>query len=168
MFHRRQFFLLIVFAAFCIVPAAGYAQDNPTCPAIVETALEAVDRLCTDTERNEACYGNFLLTATARPDVADFAFDQPGDITELVKIESMQLNNMDLINQTWGVAMMKIQANLPDTLPGQNVTLLLFGDVEITNAVDPDDTEQKPMQAFYFNSGIGDRRCLAAPDSGIL
>ena len=30
---------------------------------------------------------------------------------------------------------MKLQANLPDTLPGQNVTFLMFGDVQVTNAV---------------------------------
>jgi hypothetical protein len=30
---------------------------------------------------------------------------------------------------------MKVQANLPDTLPGQNVSFVLFGDVQIDNAV---------------------------------
>ena len=30
---------------------------------------------------------------------------------------------------------MKLQANLPDSLPGQNVTFLMFGDVQIQNAV---------------------------------
>src|SRR5690606_20836366 len=35
----------------------------------------------------------------------------------------------------WGVALMQIQANLPDTLPGQNVTFLLFGDVTIEEEV---------------------------------
>jgi hypothetical protein len=30
---------------------------------------------------------------------------------------------------------MKVQANLPDTLPGQNVSFVLFGDVEMDNAV---------------------------------
>jgi len=36
----------------------------------------------------------------------------------------------------WGVSLMRLQAGLPDTLPGQNVTFLLFGDVAIQNAVD--------------------------------
>ncbi|NOG50271.1 MAG: SH3 domain-containing protein [Chloroflexi bacterium] len=31
--------------------------------------------------------------------------------------------------------MMRLQANLPDTLPGQNVTFVLFGDVTIEDAV---------------------------------
>ena len=41
---------------------------------------------------------------------------------------------MDLVNGMWGVALLRVQANLPDTLPGQNVTMLLFGDVAIENA----------------------------------
>lgn len=143
---------------------------------------------------------------------------------------------------------MKVQANIPDTLPGQNVTFVLFGDVQIQNAI-TDTTAPKqigltttrslhlwekpssgeccvfdransklvadgrlsdnswlhghladgsegwfyagfvkssgdmsslavldpaaphiyhPMQAFYFQSGMGDRPCKQAPDSGIL
>ena len=62
---------------------------------------------------------------------------------------------------------MQLQANLPDTLPGQNVTFLLFGNVEIENAV-VGDSEATPeagdgdfaplttMQAFYFTSSVGD------------
>lgn len=57
---------------------------------------------------------------------------------------------------------------MPDTLPGQNVTFLLFGDVDITNAVSSTDTALKPMQAFYLRTGIGDARCQQAPDSGLL
>jgi hypothetical protein len=73
---------------------------------------------------------------------------------------------MDEDAGTWGVAVLQVQANLPDTVPGQNVTMLLFGDVEITDA--STDAEVNPMQAFYFRSGVGDAPCAEAPDSGIL
>jgi hypothetical protein len=64
---------------------------------------------------------------------------------------------------------MNLQANLPDTLPGQNVTFLLFGDVEITNAVAPEEnSDLQPMQAFYLRTGIGDAACAEAPESGVL
>jgi hypothetical protein len=42
---------------------------------------------------------------------------------------------MSLSDETWGVSLMRLQANLPDSLPGQNATFLLFGDVQIENAV---------------------------------
>jgi hypothetical protein len=78
-------------------------------------------------------------------------------------MQSLVLSNMDETVSGWGIALMRLQADLPDTLPGQNVTVLLFGDVEIEDA--GGDT---PMQAFTFRSGIGDAPCEAAPDSGIL
>ena len=34
-----------------------------TCPAIVESALEAADELCDGTGRNQACYGHFAIEA---------------------------------------------------------------------------------------------------------
>jgi hypothetical protein len=169
MTHRRLLFLIVGLAIICFSPTTISAQtDNSTCPAIVQDVLQTVDQLCSGAGRNEACYGNLLLSATPRSDVAEFIFESPGDIAKLVSIESMQLTNMDVDNETWGVVLFRAQANLPDTLPGQNVTFLLFGDVSITNSVDPDDTSLKPMQAFYFNTGIGDRPCQEAPDSGIL
>jgi hypothetical protein len=166
---RKPLLLICSLLILGVGPVASYAQPgDDTCPTIVQTALDTVDRYCSETQRNIACYGNLLIDATPRPDVVNFAFEQPGDIVDVVDIEALQLENMDLVNQTWGIAVLKLQANLPDTLPGQNVTFLLFGDVTVTHAVDPEDTTQTPMQAFYLSTGIGDRQCNEAPDSGVL
>ncbi len=104
------------------------------CPAIVREALEAVDSACTDTGRNQACYGNITLSAEPQADVQDFVFDKAGDRVGLNIVKSLTLSPMDTAAQVWGVALLRVQANLPDTLPGQNVTFLLFGDVAIDNA----------------------------------
>jgi hypothetical protein len=56
---------------------------------------------------------------------------------DIAAIKTLQLSSLSLSDDTWGVALMKIQANLLDTLPGQNVTLLMFGNVNIDNAVEP-------------------------------
>lgn len=169
MFGIRQFILLIVGLMFCVITSPAQTQQiNDNCPAIVETVLDSVAEVCDDTGRNKACYGNSALTAIPHDELGDFNFDIPGDLTGLATIDTITLENMDVEAGTWGVVVLKVQANLPDTLPGQNVTFLLFGDVSITNAVDEDQTEQKPMQAIYFSTGIGDRKCNEAPDSGIL
>lgn len=147
--------LLVVLLSVSIV----FAQDD-ACPTIVAEALAAADEECSDLERNTACYGNFLIDAVAT-DTEFASFEAPGDIADLTTIESMTLSPMDTEEEVWGVAVMSVQANLPDTNPGQNVTFLLFGDVEIENAGDA-------MEAFYFRSGIGDSACAEAPDSGIL
>ena len=165
--HSLIFTIIGILFAFTFTIDQAQSSDD-TCPEIVQTVLETVDTFCADTGRNEACYGNLLVEATPRINVTDFVFTLPGDIAGLATIETMQLNNLDTAAGTWGVAVLKLQANLPYTLPGENVTFLLFGDVSLTNDVTPADTSLQPMQAFYFNSGIGDHRCNEAPDSGIL
>jgi hypothetical protein len=114
----------------CLAPSVLAQAD---CPAIVSAALEAVDSVCSDTQRNQLCYGNIILTATAREGVGDFLFEKSGDRVGVAEVESLQLSSLSLDDQAWGVALMKVQANLPNTLPGQNVTLLLFGNVSIGN-----------------------------------
>ncbi len=222
------------------------AQEQ-TCPQIVRAALDATDEQCRSTGRNQVCYGNVNLEAAPQPGVEDFNFSAPGDKVSVSAVESLSLSSRIEQDEAWGVALMQLQANLPGNLPGQNVTFLLFGSVEITNRVEtntesvtfdilalgnvsvyeepstdapsvvdltegnlmraigrnvdgtwlyvsesgitgwmlaeevqadgtiqtlnilgPEGLPPTPMQAFYFESGIGDAPCPEAPDSGIL
>jgi hypothetical protein len=153
--------------AFVVVPTA-LAQAQ-ACPSIVQTALEAADELCAPTGRNQACYGHVDLSVVPQPTATDFKFETAGDIEDVADIQTLQLRAMDEASQAWGVVLMRLQANIPNTLPGQNVTLLLFGDVEITNAV-TEETEDAytPMQAFVLRTGFNDSLCEEAPVSGLL
>jgi hypothetical protein len=63
---------------------------------------------------------------------------------------------------------MQVQANLPDTLPGQNVTMIVFGDVEVGEAAPADQPDASPMQAFYMTTGLGATECAEAPTDGVL
>jgi hypothetical protein len=167
---KKVFWILLL---LCVSPVMA---QQLSCPAIVETALQAVDTLCRDTGRNQACYGNVSLEAIARANVDDFNFDSVGDIADVNDLQSLKLDPMndDPNDPRWGVAMMRLQANLPDTLPGQNVTFLLFGDVEITQAntfINPEEEYAEipaPMSAFYLRTGIGDAPCAEVPESGLL
>lgn len=159
----RRGILISIFNA--VMASTAYSQGQ-SCPAIVETALEAVEEVCANAGRNQACYGNVELTAQPKPGVQNFDFSQQGDLVNVADVAEMALKPLNETAGTWGVALMRLQANLPDTLPGQNVTLLLFGDVSI--APNPDVEAASPMQAFYFRSGIGDAPCSEAPDSGII
>jgi len=157
--------LLMSFMLFSIVIVA----QTDDCPMIVETALESLDTVCSDTGRNQACYGNVSIETQFQSDIIDIQFSDVGDIIDVSTIQSMQLSPMDESNNKWGLALLHLQANIPDTLPGQNVTFLLFGDVEITDASgDFTDAELTPMQAFYLKTGIGDAGCEEAPESGML
>jgi hypothetical protein len=113
---------------------ALFAAQASDCPTVVRVALDATKQACEATARNQACYGNVALEATPRDGAADFKFNTPGDLAEVATLSRLQLTSMDASRHQWGIAMMRLQANLPDTLPGQNVTLLLFGNVNIQDA----------------------------------
>ncbi len=168
--QRLRFILLAgsIFLLGALFTTFTSAQQDDVCPAIVEAALEAIDNICIEAGRNQACYGNVQIEAEPQADVSEFAFSQVGDIVDVATIHTMRLSPLDEQQGVWGLALMRLQANIPDTLPGQNVTFLLFGDVEITNAVDPDNPELNPMQAFFLKTGIGDAACEEAPESGLL
>jgi hypothetical protein len=131
------------------------------CPDLVQEALDAAESLCSPTARNEACYGNVQIDAELNDSALAFA-DQ-GDIIPLSSIDSMKLAGLDLEDGTWGVLLMRVQADIPDSVPGQNVTFLLFGESEIESLSDAD----TPMRAVYFKSGVGSTDCVDAPD-GLL
>lgn len=159
----------IVQIAFVGVLGVTLATAQDSCPAIVEDALIAVEDICADLGRNQACYGNLNMEAELTTSEAEF--ENPGDIVGLEEIETLTLEGMDTESSVWGISLISMQASLPETLPGQNVTFVLFGDVSIVadeNAGDYETAYDAPLQAFYFTSGIGDASCEEAPQSGLL
>lgn len=119
--------------SFTLLTAVAVAQNPPAdvCTTIVRSALQAANESCSGTSRNQVCYGNILGHVTPADGVTSVVFEQVGDTAELQQISALQLSPLDEEASQWGVALMQLQANLPDTLPGQNVTFLLFGDVTI-------------------------------------
>lgn len=135
-FYRKLVFAFVLLCFTTIAATTATAQDD-TCSATVAQALAAVQDGCSATARNQACYGYVALSATPREGVENFTFSQEGDLVNVGDLSTLRLSALDTTANTWGIAMMKLQANLPATLPGQNVTFLMFGDVEIQNAVEP-------------------------------
>ncbi|MEO8609700.1 MAG: SH3 domain-containing protein [Chloroflexota bacterium] len=124
---------LTILFLLCISPIIALAAED--CPALVQSALTATDSACVSIGRNQACYGNVTLDVTPQAGAEVFTFSKPGDLVALAAVQSLTLSSMNEASKEWGIAMMKVQANLPDTLPGQNVTFLMFGDVQIQNVV---------------------------------
>lgn len=156
------------------LPIDAAAQEN-TCPQVVQRAITAASDICGDTGRNQACYGHVNANATAKEGVVDFKFESAGDRIRLEDLSSLKLAAYDNDTQEWGVALLKIQANLPDTAVGQNVTMLVFGNTEIGDLSDAETTQaefgdkyDRPMQAFYLRTGIGQPGCSQLPVDGVL
>ncbi|MCB9435654.1 MAG: SH3 domain-containing protein [Anaerolineales bacterium] len=117
---------------------AAHSQDSGdvACDALVTEALQVLGTACTEVGRNEACYGHSRVAATFREDVDGVTFATSGDTTALTNLEALVTEPLDMDAGTWGVALMRLQADLPESDPDSAMTLILFGDTEVTNAVD--------------------------------
>jgi hypothetical protein len=143
------------------------AQD--VCGEFVQAALESVEQVCANTGRNQACYGNIALEVTPQPDAANFQFANLGDITDVASIQSMELSGLNEEAGTWGIVLMHVQANIPDTLPGQNVSILLFGNTQIRNAADSVEAQVPPEQEQTVTATINvNVRALPSTNAQIL
>lgn len=118
------------------------AQDGgATCPAIVQEALARASEACGGAlNRNTACYGNTAITATGWDAAPLEAFAAPGDRLNVADLAALITAPLDEAAGEWGVAVMALQADLLDSLPGQSVTFVVFGDTVLRNAVEPLDT----------------------------
>ena len=149
--------------ALAIGVGPAYGQGGDACGVIVETALNMAGQLCADLGRNQACYGHALLEAELQPGSEGVSFARLGDRTGLDTLSLLRLSALDETSGQWGVALLKAQASLPDTLPGQNVTLVLFGQTELGLLQTTAETDSGPSVAVIVLAGavIVDQPSLA-------
>lgn len=126
-----------------LVMGLAVAQSQPgspvdTCPPFVNVALQSVGDNCGGMPRNSACYGYVRVGASFFENVPDEFFSRPSDRAELQRIASIQTAPLNAETEEWGVALLNVQANVPNTLPGQAVTFILLGDTQVRNDVAPD------------------------------
>lgn len=135
---RPVFALIVLLGLLSIFPLFSQAQTaDASCPALVELALSQVGDNCANLGRNSACYGFNRVDATFTEAVDTGFFTRPSETTQLATMKTIRTAPLDLGLAQWGIAVMNVQANVPDTLPGQAVTFLLLGDSEVENAVAP-------------------------------
>src|SRR5579859_2113301 len=94
------------------VHAEKYGYIQAACPTIVKQALDTVSSECAKAGRNKLCYGNSTIQATFQPGASNVTFQSPGDTVDVSQIKSFTLSGMDTAANTWGVAEMKIKADL--------------------------------------------------------
>lgn len=133
---RRVMLFVAIGLTLLLILGPALAQAN-TCPELVRQALFSLGANCSTMERNSACYGFNRVNATFMDDVEEGFFSRPADRANLSLIERITTAPLDEALAYWGIAVLNVQANVPDTLPGQAVTVLLMGDSEIENAVEP-------------------------------
>ncbi|GIK63997.1 MAG: hypothetical protein BroJett018_17910 [Chloroflexota bacterium] len=112
-------------------PPTTYAQ-NAACDPLVQEALQKVANTCLNLGRNEICYGYQNISAILRD--PSLTFESEGDIVGVDQVETLITRPIDPNTGEWGIAMMRLQANLPNDSDGY-VTVLVFGGTEINNQV---------------------------------
>ena len=133
----------MVVCLLAIAPLAGMAQsDAGACPALVQQALTDLGQNCDSLDRNSACYGYNRVDATFHQNQNEDFFSKPADRSQIANLQSIATAPLDVDQDFWGIAVLNVQANVPNTLPGQAVTFVLLGDVKVDNAVAPEDVTQ--------------------------
>jgi hypothetical protein len=138
---RAKFLIPIAFPILLLVGSVTLlAQtDAGACPALVEQALGELGDNCDALDRNSACYGFNRVDTTFAEAQPDGFFSTPSDRAALLTLDTIETAPLDIAEEYWGIAVLNVQANVPNTLPGQGVVFMLMGDVEVTNEVAPED-----------------------------
>lgn len=113
---------------------AATATAEASCPVLVREAIDRTQGSCAMIGNNQVCYGNNDLQAAARPGVEDFSFEVPGDIEEVITMQSLSLSAFNAAQEVWGVVMMRVQASL-DVEDQNDVTFVVFGDTELQSSL---------------------------------
>ena len=159
-FRRIVWFAFLLGLLMWPASSAPVHSSSSTCPEIVQEAWSTTASVCQLIGRNQACYGHIRLDARPQPYVARFAFDEEGQVVSVADLLSLRMSAMDVSMGTWGVALLKLQSNLPDAQPDKNVSMILFGDVAIQNAATP--TVEVPVQPV---SSIGSMNVRVFPST---
>ena len=124
------------------------------CYEIVARALLDLSEKCADLERNSLCVGHSQVDASFAEDSGLSEFDTSGSRAPLTQLESLQTSGLDVGNGHWGVAIMNLQANLPQSRPGSGVIVLLGGDAALGHDVDVSQIDEigEPLSTVALES----------------
>lgn len=161
--HHRRISLVLLLVSVCVMSLAfvqsGSAQTTfDTCPALVNDAINQLSVNCSGLERNTACYAyRPIVKAHLEGDaVPNFTWtaDQPelGSRIELTTTEAIQTGAFNLDAQEWGISLLNLEANLPNALVENGVTMVVLGGVEVENGVEPSEALIVPQTGVEFDT----------------
>ena len=133
---RRFAYVTFVWVLLSLTVVSTLAQSS--CPAIVEQALSALGDNCANLDRNNACYGFDQVAATFASQQPPGFFSTQADRAPLREMSSISTSPLSIDRELYGAAVLNVQANVPNTLPGQGVVFLLLGEAELSNATPPE------------------------------
>jgi hypothetical protein len=143
--------------------ATALAEKNASCQVLIDKAIQASGSFCDNTSSNNVCYGNTIIKAELAPETNQ-RFSERGDIIAVDKLRRLSASPLNLDNDEWGIAVFKVIANLPRSLPGETVTMVVFGNATLDNA----GSDSGNLESFYFSSELGQIVCEKVPFDGLM
>ena len=116
---------------------ARLAQDD-LCSE-VDKAFSSIPQNCADLERNSLCHSHPHVEASFADDgefAEDFSQSFPARVLSLA-CRALERPRWTMEQGRWGVAIINLRAKLPQTYEGPGVIVMLAGDAEVINEIDP-------------------------------
>lgn len=151
-----------------IIGISLVAASAAPCSEAVRAALNNIAQTCNQLGINMACYAQDKVYTTLREQTTEVSFDKPSDLAALHHFESIRTAEIDAAIEQWGIAVMKVQANVANTLPGQGIIFVMLGDVTIDNEAEEAEKDYAPMQTFHLTTGTGYLQCIEAPSALVV
>lgn len=143
--------------------ATALADRNASCQVLIDRAIRASGDYCDSTDPNSACYGNTTIKADLVP-VSTKRFSERGDKVSIKDLRRLTASPLNLDGNEWGIAVFKLIANLPRSLPGETVTMVVFGNATLDN----NSNNSESLESFYFTSELGQITCEKVPFDGLM
>ncbi|MDQ3004265.1 MAG: hypothetical protein M3R47_02605 [Chloroflexota bacterium] len=140
--------------------ATALSQRNASCQVLINKAIQSSDSYCGETNSNNVCYGNTTIQAELAPGATQ-RFSERGDIVAVDELRRLSAAPLNVENDEWGIAVFKVIANLPRSLPGETITMVVFGNTTL-------DKDSGGLESFYFFSELGQIACEAIPSDGLM
>ncbi len=137
------------------------ASEELNCQNLIHQAILVSGNNCDHIGANKVCYGNNTIQADLIPD-ANKPFTNIGDVVDIEQLQSLSMAPLNLQKNEWGIAIFNIIANLPRSLPGEMVKMVVFGNTTIGN------NDITDVQSFFFSSELGQIVCNKIPFDGIM
>ena len=153
----------IPFGVSSSLTGTAIAKNNASCQALIDRAIQASGNYCGATNSNKVCYGNTTIQAELVPGATE-RFSERGDIITVNELLRLSASPLKLDSNEWGIAVFKLIANLPRSLPGETITMVVFGNATLENDSENGDS----LESFYFSSELGQISCEKVPFDGLM